>query len=795
MVTIALSGAPVPLIQNGTIWRNTAPLPLNGGSLCALTIQVDSVTDRLRVQWESPKRARETIPGRYLYAPAQLGPFSQGYLRFVKAAALAAALGLMAHEVARPQVAAQCWLNLLPAAGSAAVPAALLPPFHTLLHYAGIKADLRSSLSGPDDEALFDALAAPTAVPTDALISLTQWDPDSLTAMAGHFGATVAQLSDLSTFRRVYDAMTLAGTMAINADSLVAATTNAPIVTPPVNTVRDLQAALRARYAVEDWRSVVRPISDIMRSQQRNALVAHVLQRFRISPDAATRAIDTSDRLFEYFLMDAQMEPCMQTSRIRHALSSVQLFIDRCLMNLETHVAPKAIDAAPWEWMKRYRVWEANRRVFVYPENWLDPELRDDKSPFFKEIESELLQSDITDDSAAAALLKYLQRLEEVAKLDPVSFCHIPADAALHTAEIDHVIARTAGSRRTYYYRRQENGWTAWEPVKLDIEDNPVVPYVWNDRLMLFWLKVLKRGPDSAATPAKSGNLTDLTTDDLPTSPAVKVHAVLCWSEYYNGKWQPAKTSDIDNPGTIGTVDNSSGDLPRSVIQLWVTPSSDGTLWVHASAGRNAHFHFYNTHSLPALKGVDEDNDDVYPPPGKHLRWFDISDSGQGDGPVSIRYIIDGGIPPGSLERTPINQTSRFTICVESILGPPDQLVAPFFFTDRRHVFWVTTQSQPVTIGAFNGIGVTNEPKYGIDYKIPDVIQDPGPYDPQWLWGDGGPVDPGDPLLNPGIIAANPAERFVNIDTRINRALATVATIEYDGKQLGPGAAIDAIRR
>ena len=88
----------------------------------------------------------------------------------------------------------------------------------------------------------------------------------------------------------------------------------------------------------------------------------------------------------------------MQTSRIRHALSSVQLFIERCLMNLEPRVSSASINPKQWEWMKRYRVWEANRKVFLYPENWLEPELRDDKSPFFKEIESELLQSDITED-------------------------------------------------------------------------------------------------------------------------------------------------------------------------------------------------------------------------------------------------------------------------------------------------------------------------------------------------------------------------------------------------------------
>jgi hypothetical protein len=31
---------------------------------------------------------------------------------------------------------------------------------------------------------------------------------------------------------------------------------------------------------------------------------------------------------------------------------------------------------ARWEWLKRYRVWDANRKIFLYPENWLEPELR-----------------------------------------------------------------------------------------------------------------------------------------------------------------------------------------------------------------------------------------------------------------------------------------------------------------------------------------------------------------------------------------------------------------------------------
>lgn len=53
-----------------------------------------------------------------------------------------------------------------------------------------------------------------------------------------------------------------------------------------------------------------------------------------------------------------------------------------------------------WTWLKRFRVWEANRKVFVEPENYLEPELRDDKTPQFEpESESTAGREKADDDS------------------------------------------------------------------------------------------------------------------------------------------------------------------------------------------------------------------------------------------------------------------------------------------------------------------------------------------------------------------------------------------------------------
>ncbi len=155
----------------------------------------------------------------------------------------------------------------------------------------------------------------------------------------------------------------------------------------------------------------------------------------------------------------------MLTSRIRLALSAVQLFIERVIRNLEPQVRPPTSTQAQWEWMKRYRVWQANREVFLWPENWLYPELRDDQSPFFQQMMSSLLQGDITDDAAASAYLDYLTSLEEVAKLEPCGLYYQPGTA--DADETSYVVARTAGAHRKYYFRELPSGaWTPWTQVR-----------------------------------------------------------------------------------------------------------------------------------------------------------------------------------------------------------------------------------------------------------------------------------------------------------------------------------------
>ncbi|MGH9751738.1 MAG: neuraminidase-like domain-containing protein, partial [Blastocatellia bacterium] len=507
-------------------------------------------------------------------------------------------------------------------------------------------------------------------------------------------------------------------------------------------------------------------------------LIAYILDRLGSNP--LTSHIDTADKLFEFFLMDVQMEPCMQTSRIRHALSSVQLFIERCRMNLEPRVSPASIKAKQWEWMKRYRVWEANRKVFLYPENWLEPELRDDQSPFFKETMSELLQSDITEEKAAVALLNYLAKLEEVAKLEPCGIHYVENDPGA-ADDIAHVVARSTGANRKYFYRRREYGyWTPWEHIKLDIGDNPVIPVVWNGRLFLFWLRILKQSPlqssdmstssSAPPDPVASLNLSTIKTDaksSAQNTTRVTAQAILCWSEYYNGKWQPARTSDVDRPLELGKFDSfGAGAFDRSQLKLSVMFWTKGAIRIIVSNAiglGGSSFFLHNAFSAPELRAVKKE---------RHFapkRTTETSTSA-----LKVSYdnashsVLNNGVGDRTIEPA------------HPIIGNPWD--TPFFYEDSRHVFYVTTAERLVTVPQWNDFGVVvTPPLKALD--IPPLVFQPVETIPDLI----GPVSkqPGF-----GVIDPVPMERFVTEDAYISRGIGTFGTVRFGDKEIGPAGSV-----
>lgn len=436
----------------------------------------------------------------------------------------------------------------------------------------------------------------------------TGWDKAVLGFLAGtHFQLTPADFRNELALLRLDRAVRLARSTGIPAGILVDWARPEAGFEALATAAQALKNAVKAKYEEEDWLALGASLSDSLRRNQQGALISYLLTR----PELRQWGVVDGDSLFEYFLIDVQMGACMDTSRVVQANASVQLFVSRCQLNLEsvwndadeeTGVAPDAIDAERWEWMKNYRVWEANRKVFLYPENWLLPEWRDDRSPFFKEFESELTQNDITARSVETAFRNYLAKLATVANLELCGL-HEEKDDKGYFDKL-HVVGRTRNVPYKYFYRswNKHQKWSAWEPIQVDIrgvEDGGnsgvhVVPVAWNKRLFVFW-------PEFQTVPQPASGMATQTADAIMNTqigtlnPSERWEVKLSWTEFFDGKWTATQLTNQVAPG----------GAPGSQSFRVVLTNDDDLLISPIVLGSDAltkqAFSFANIESKPAL--------------------------------------------------------------------------------------------------------------------------------------------------------------------------------------------------
>ncbi len=365
---------------------------------------------------------------------------------------------------------------------------------------------------------------------------------------------------------------------------------------------RMIRKATKSKYSQEQWPNIVKPIQNKLRTAQRDALVDYILAKPEIV-GSNTTVLKTANNLFEHLLIDVEMESCMKTSRLKMAISSAQLFMDRAILKLEkspngsTTISLSQEAITQWhEWRKWYRIWEANRKVFLYPENWIEPELRDKKTKFFKELEAHLLQDEITDARVEDGFRIYLEGLNEVARLEPVSAYQQTA----YGRNILHVFARTDSNPQRYYYRnREDNEWSDWQKIDVDIKSDHVSPVMWNNKLYVFWLTFQKTNgakQSNESTTGMRGNsdqkkagefnsnqwtniLTTANAGNLFVDAGDEQYTVwkvtLNWTQLQNGKWQSQEMCkdimELDiNKFKINEVNKESYTFPeaKAAIEL-----------------------------------------------------------------------------------------------------------------------------------------------------------------------------------------------------------------------------------
>lgn len=392
----------------------------------------------------------------------------------------------------------------------------------------------------------------------------------------------------------------------LNAGTDTAKTFAAPAV--GYDEAKSLKELLRAKFGEETWLTLSAEIQDVLREGKRDSLAAYILTKPSLRPaleDIPSGKWEDTNDLYAYYLLDVEMASCQLTSRLVQASGSVQLFVQRCFMGLEPHVKVESdVDTAWrwWKWMRKYRVWEANRKVFLWPENWIEPELKPDRSQFFKDLENELLQNEVNEYTVETAFTNYLEKLDGVAQLEIAGFYH--EDDGDET--VVHVFGRTRGAQpHLYYYRTYDyRQWGPWEKVDLDIQGDYLIPAVLERRLFLFW-PIFTEVPDEngntvAATPALDSEIEMQKTEK-------KLKLQMAVSEYRQGKWTPRKVST-----DFVQSDSYKVEIYKKYYHFWVVDRSevDGRFGIKCagqslgSDGKRDYAWINTTFEITGCKGV-----------------------------------------------------------------------------------------------------------------------------------------------------------------------------------------------
>lgn len=307
-----------------------------------------------------------------------------------------------------------------------------------------------------------------------------------------------------------------------------------------------------------------------LNESRRDALQAYYLGYVAPTlPDVENQPVTTDD-LYQYLLIDTEVGKEVETSQVAQAIASLQQYLYRIALNQEPGFNPMSPqDVASWrEIDSQYARWSASQQVSDYPENYILPSTRQDKSHFFEELENSLNQNRLNADRVQDAVLSYLNEFEAVSNLLVINGCCSQIDFGGGTY---YFIGRTAAEPHSYYWRSMDlsknggtaeypqitpNCWNDWRAIDLPLNSRNVLswtvrPVFFNNRLYVSWVE---RDP----TPKKKSDGTNVTPE---------VHAYRVYYGYlrYDGTWSAPNTAELQEVKQEG---GSSSVLPSGVLEI-----------------------------------------------------------------------------------------------------------------------------------------------------------------------------------------------------------------------------------
>ncbi|MDP9656802.1 UNVERIFIED_ORG: hypothetical protein J2W87_004747 [Pseudomonas putida] len=134
--------------------------------------------------------------------------------------------------------------------------------------------------------------------------------------------------------------------------------------------------------------------------------------------------LTSPDDLYRYLLMDSQVGQELETARLAEAIACAQQYIGAIYSGMEPGYTELFSKEELQAWHQRYcniSDWAGYQMLLDYPENYINPTLRLNKSESFQELENNLGQASLNEASVQMALYEHLKQFEEVCNLDLIS--------------------------------------------------------------------------------------------------------------------------------------------------------------------------------------------------------------------------------------------------------------------------------------------------------------------------------------------------------------------------------------
>jgi hypothetical protein len=358
--------------------------------------------------------------------------------------------------------------------------------------------------------------------------------------------------------------------------------------------------------------------------------------------------------------------------------------------------------------------------------------------------------------------------------------------------------------------------WTPWQEVKIDCEDMPLTPIVWNGRLFLFWLRIVKGQSSTPAIGQTSGQDTiskwgskevgDYSSSAAGIANQITVNAVLCWSEFYNGKWQDMKTSDVNRPAKLdypATAGDRNFELDRNRIRIVVAPYKENVPpdalvlaivmpddGMPSSLPYGPGFVLHNTHSQPV------NSDDIkgglaalgpslgaIPLPLRALTPSSRYLGDQTSGTFSVAIYgslasIGAGKPDSTLAVLGFPASPRY---IQPQIGPGDTTDWPFFYEDKRNQFYVSIQTSFTPYHLWSGFAAASTVNATVSQipHIPPLTTSPGAV---------AAIAAGSARLTKFVTVQNVAQSWSLAGGKQNVAVAfdSSAAFSFQGRVIGP---------